>query len=886
MRSNGKDAITRTARRLTMSLKHFVTLAVTAMIAIPAVAGAQELAEPPKTLPEPAEPEPEQVWRAREQVWAAVAASPTTPQPEPPRVEPIVEQPTSADVQSAPADTPQHVRVPSLQDFPATTELLRRMGRQVRTQTDRIDEALTNLLRPRAEGTLALAPYVPNEAWAQVVANLYDDKCKEARDGMRKLTGKPDAKSDPALRYMWARIQMCAGEATKGRATLESLAQHEGAVGILAARRLGRAVPTVRATDDSDGMVLSARLRRIREMSKKDPAAAMLQLYALRKETTSRMERFRVEQARAELLERSGKLDAAAEAYLQLYRKSRSWSVNGLIEDRIERLERKTKKRILTYGERIDRMRTLIARGRYKDAKQVSIENAKIRGVGGKEIRGWMFYRQALQAEREKDRDKALTLFASADKLVRDDEVRPRLYYGWARALRRMDQDKKAIALYERLCKEYPSNLLCPEATYEAGRLLQYGNDHKGAIAKFETVLKKWPDADEVSDSLWRSAFSHYMVGDYAAMEAPLQQLASQFGHETDESDLSLSLKASYWLAMSAYRQGNRPEASRRFQTTIDRGPLTWYGRLAAQRMTEAGWTPVVSKPSSQITNADLQNFGTLRIRTSPRLEVAAEYVRLGLYREAEAELADQASALPVPDGTHRLLAATFLANGRPDRAHWLMKRHLDPGGPTQSTLRDWGTAFPLNYMEFSHEYAEAAGVSPFLVQAIIRQESGFRPRVISWAGAVGLMQLMPTTAAYTARLFDEKRTKFRKNELKDPELNIRLGSKYIRLHTTHAADNIPLALAGYNAGPAALESWVERYGTRELDAFVESITYREARGYVRKVYTSYVTYAALYGGELPAPALRVPTKLRKWGKPPALSWAIEPVRGQLAVNR
>ena len=78
------------------------------------------------------------------------------------------------------------------------------------------------------------------------------------------------------------------------------------------------------------------------------------------------------------------------------------------------------------------------------------------------------------------------------------------------------------------------------------------------------------------------------------------------------------------------------------------------------------------------------------------------------------------------------------------------------------------------------------------------------------------------------------------------------------------------MALAGYNAGPAPLNSWFKRYGDREIDAWVESITYQQARGYVRKVYTSYVTYSALYGdGTLPTPKLELPKKLREWGDVP-----------------
>jgi len=206
------------------------------------------------------------------------------------------------------------------------------------------------------------------------------------------------------------------------------------------------------------------------------------------------------------------------------------------------------------------------------------------------------------------------------------------------------------------------------------------------------------------------------------------------------------------------------------------------------------------------------------------------------------------------------------------------MKKYIAESGPDLKSIRDWGTAFPLNYMDLAHKYGTLYNVPPTLVQAIIRQESGFRPEVKSWAGAIGLMQMMPRTARWTSKTFLEDE-RFRLRQLRDPETNVRLGSMYIRIHTAHAAERVPLALAGYNAGAGALESWFERYGTRELDAFVESITYPEARGYVRKVYTSYVTYSALYTGELPELNLELPDDLRRWGEIPEVN---EPVSMRL----
>jgi soluble lytic murein transglycosylase-like protein len=756
------------------------------------------------------------------------------------------------------------------ENFQSTLQLLRRFQRSLDDGVQSIDRFAETLRDPLNAGMINLRPYVASEGWGEVVELLYDDHCKEAKKKATELAGAPDADTPPALQYFFARIQMCAGEEDEGRKKLEELADTETAVGILAARRLGQNVKVTEIADDAEGMYLSEKIRQAKRGAKKgDVDAALEALDALHDEMSRRWDRFKVRKAQAEVLEGAGRLDEAGKTYLAIYRKTRGWKVNESIEDEIERLERRTGKRILSYGERIDRMRHLISRGRYRQAKQVSVENAKIRGVGGKEIRGWMYYRQALQAEREKDRGKAANLFAKANKLVRDSEVRPRLYFGWARALRRLDRDSEAVDLYGKLCDEYPKQHLCDEATYEAGRLLQYAEKHDEAVEKFEDVVSNFPDSDYVPDALWRHALSRYLQGEYDAAITPLERLRRDFPDERDESELTLGLKATYWLGVAYLKKGDRANAERYLQQTVDRGTLTWYGRLAEARMRAEGWSPSVRIPDHRLTEAELEDLATLRVPRNPRLEVAAEYARLGLWREALAETKEQIAIHPVPEGAHRLLASIHLANGQPNWAHWIMKKHIDEAGPTHATLRDWGTAFPLNYMELAHRFGTEFNVSPFLVMAIIRQESGFRPKVRSWAGAIGLMQLMPRTASYTHRVFLDEKKRFRRRDLRTPEKNVKLGTMYIRIHTAHAADNVALALAGYNAGPAPLESWLERYGDRELDAWVESITYQEARGYVRKVFTSYITYSALYGGELPPISLEVPKKLRKWGDVP-----------------
>jgi soluble lytic murein transglycosylase len=139
---------------------------------------------------------------------------------------------------------------------------------------------------------------------------------------------------------------------------------------------------------------------------------------------------------------------------------------------------------------------------------------------------------------------------------------------------------------------------------------------------------------------------------------------------------------------------------------------------------------------------------------------------------------------------------------------------------------------------------AAANALSEGLVYALIRAESGFSPTIKSHAGAIGLMQMMPTTAKLTAR----EKGAFNPQRLTNPEYNIRLGTRHLRdLMKEYDGDVVHVA-AAYNAGGAAVERWRKSMKGLKQDEFIESIPYQETRDYVKKVYASAAIYRQLYG--------------------------------------
>ena len=149
---------------------------------------------------------------------------------------------------------------------------------------------------------------------------------------------------------------------------------------------------------------------------------------------------------------------------------------------------------------------------------------------------------------------------------------------------------------------------------------------------------------------------------------------------------------------------------------------------------------------------------------------------------------------------------------------------------------------FPLSFLNLYRSHAQTSGVALSYLYGISRQESMLNPTVRSPVGAVGLMQLMPSTAALVA-----KKNGYRykgSGTLTDPDLNIRFGSAYLRELLGKFSQNRVLASAGYNAGPGRVLRWTSHDGIRrDAGMYIENIPFLETRGYVQRV----LLYAAIY---------------------------------------
>jgi soluble lytic murein transglycosylase len=281
----------------------------------------------------------------------------------------------------------------------------------------------------------------------------------------------------------------------------------------------------------------------------------------------------------------------------------------------------------------------------------------------------------------------------------------------------------------------------------------------------------------------------------------------------------------SYWYARALGATG-RPDGARAYLLRIA-GKPNFYGMLATDELGEEFSVP---EPFHQ-PGAD----EVARARANPGLARALELYRLNLRSDATREWAFTVRNL---DDAH-LIAAAELA-----RQAGIFDRAINTAIRTVS-LHNFRLRYLAPFREVFREYAKAHDLDEAWLLGLTRQESRFIANAKSVAGAQGLMQLMPATARWVAGkagLVD-----FRPARVIEPEINIALGSRYLRLVLNDLGHPV-LASAAYNAGPGRARRW---RGVKPLEGaiYAETIPFNETRDYVKSVMANTVYYAALLGG-------------------------------------
>lgn len=152
---------------------------------------------------------------------------------------------------------------------------------------------------------------------------------------------------------------------------------------------------------------------------------------------------------------------------------------------------------------------------------------------------------------------------------------------------------------------------------------------------------------------------------------------------------------------------------------------------------------------------------------------------------------------------------------------------------------------YPVYYRDVIERWAAAHGLDPWLVAAVVRVESNFRPSATSPRGARGLMQLLPDTARWVSRQMGDD--SFFEDLLYDPEVNVRLGTWYLADLLKQFDGSEPLALAAYNAGRGVVRRWLSESTWDGSEEGIEAVPYGETRRFVARVLRMWRIYRWLY---------------------------------------
>ncbi|MBM4251224.1 MAG: lytic transglycosylase domain-containing protein [Deltaproteobacteria bacterium] len=412
----------------------------------------------------------------------------------------------------------------------------------------------------------------------------------------------------------------------------------------------------------------------------------------------------------------------------------------------------------------------------------------------------------------------------------------------------------KSQSLSLRKAQNEQLSILTVDAYHTLASRVAVEKKHYHSASSLNTLALKTPELnDQWRDRLaWAGGIYEYLSGNYVAALNHWKKV------QESTADESQRIASMFWRSRCHEKLGQIDEAGLELANMIGRAPLSYYSVIASG---ESGILPPTEWKKAighmpQLTDriSETQDFGLSELRLQPKLGqlfmraellLAADIQSLG--RVAVAELETEMNSRLSPK--KHLSAFVYLS-----RLQFKAGAHLAAIGLTgklakldQDFWQAWPEQiliyFPQPYLSLYQEQALALQVPTSLLLAISRQESGFTPDIRSSANAIGIMQLIPSTAKKYAAEIGLTPNQGIEEQLLDPTINIRLGSHYLRLLTA-TYDGFPPAVYGsYNAGEFAMDAWLKRRHHPDPLMFVELVPFGETREYIKNVWRNAVVY-------------------------------------------
>lgn len=393
-------------------------------------------------------------------------------------------------------------------------------------------------------------------------------------------------------------------------------------------------------------------------------------------------------------------------------------------------------------------------------------------------------------------------------------------------------ENTQALEYFQLILEKYPTSEYVDRARFAAADIHEYFGRRPEAIQLYSDIIKLSPVGQIRDDAAWRLAWLYYRNGDLPSASEAFSTLSKQSGNGP------FGTAALYWQARISEKSGENDKARQTYRQITASAPESYYQSLswrALQRLGDASEEPkwVVASAPQEADDPPI----------APELVFHLSRARalgsLSLQHLAITEL-DELNRAATPSNRMRafLMREYFKTGG--------YARSLQLANQLPSSRRDREPyRYPLAFWQLIQQKAQQRGLDPYLVLALIRQESLFDARARSPAAALGLMQLLQPTAARVAKQIGIAVPT--PDMLFDPDVNLTLGTQYLKDLLARYSNNRQKAIAAYNAGESAVDRWEKEISTDDIEEFVERIPYVETRGYVKLVLRNQQIYKSLY---------------------------------------
>jgi soluble lytic murein transglycosylase len=426
-----------------------------------------------------------------------------------------------------------------------------------------------------------------------------------------------------------------------------------------------------------------------------------------------------------------------------------------------------------------------------------------------------------------------------------------RLYY-LLQCQRRLDHIDEMQSTLGQIAASFPQSSWYLQALIASANYYTAHNQADIAEQINRSCFGSFPNDPESAQCHWKVAWAEYLR-DPGRAENMLREHLQRYPQSDHVSPALYFLgriaeSRSDWASARAYYDEINRAYPNYYYAALARERLQFSSIAAAQRSPDAAqFLGAVRVPERKVESFDANPITRQRIGRAHLLATA------GLDELAEAELRFGAKA----DGQPQVMALELaeLASRResPDQGIRYIK-HFAPGYlsmPIENAPpKFWELAFPMPYRRELEEDCRALSLDPYLVAALIRQESEFNPKAISRANARGLTQVLPSTGRQVSRQL--KMRGYRTSMLYSPDTNLKIGTYYLKALFDQLQGKWEATLASYNAGKSRVTGWMGAGNFHEPAEFVESIPFNETRVYVQSVLRNAEVYRRLYSQKAP----------------------------------